>query len=58
MCDAMCDAMCVIGMVHSSGLNVITCVCPQGREDGALIEDWEDPDLSIYKSTDRYGFMQ
>lgn len=28
-----------------------------GREEGAIIEDWEDPDLSIYKSTDRYGFM-
>lgn len=28
-----------------------------GREEGAMIEDWEDPDLSIYKSTDRYGFM-
>lgn len=31
---------------------------PQGREEGAVIEDWEDPDLSVYKSTDRYGFMQ
>ena len=30
---------------------------PQGREEGAVIEDWEDPDLSVYKSTDRYGFM-
>lgn len=30
----------------------------QGRDEGAVIEDWEDPDLSIYKSTDRYGFMQ
>lgn len=29
----------------------------QGRDEGAVIEDWEDPDLSIYKSTDRYGFM-
>lgn len=28
-----------------------------GREEGAEIEDWEDPDLSVYKSTDRYGFM-
>lgn len=28
-----------------------------GREEGAVIEDWEDPDLSVYKSTDRYGFM-
>ena len=31
---------------------------PQGREEGAVIDDWEDPDLSVYKSTDRYGFMQ
>ena len=30
----------------------------KGREEGAVIEDWEDPDLSMYKSTDRYGFMQ
>ena len=30
----------------------------QGREEGAVIEDWEDPDLSVYRSTDRYGFMQ
>lgn len=28
-----------------------------GREEGAAIEDWEDPDFSVYKSTDRYGFM-
>ena len=28
-----------------------------GREEGAVIEDWEDPDLSLYHSTDRYGFM-
>lgn len=34
------------------------CAVPQGREEGAVIEDWEDPDLSLYKSTDRYGFMQ
>ncbi len=30
----------------------------QGREEGAVIEDWEDPDLSLYTTTDRYGFMQ
>ena len=34
------------------------CVIDQGRDEGAVIEDWEDPDLSLYKSTDRYGFMQ
>lgn len=29
----------------------------KGRADDAVIEDWEDPDFSVYKSTDRYGFM-
>ena len=37
---------------------VFNAVFSQGREEGAVIENWEDPDLSIYKSTDRYGFMQ
>ena len=30
----------------------------KGRDEGADITAWEDPDLSIYKCTDRYGFMQ
>ena len=26
----------------------------QGREDGAVIDDWEDPKLEIYHTQDRY----
>ncbi|XP_066974077.1 uncharacterized protein [Macrobrachium rosenbergii] len=28
-----------------------------GREDGAIIVPWEDPELEIYHATDRYGFI-
>ena len=30
----------------------------QGREDGAHIDDWEDPKLELYHAQDRYGFIQ
>ena len=30
----------------------------KGREEGAEIPAWEDPDIELYKCTDRYGFMQ
>jgi USP6 N-terminal-like protein len=30
----------------------------QGREEGAAIDPWEDPDFEVYHVTDRYGFMQ
>ena len=29
-----------------------------GREEGAVIDDWEDPKLEIYHTQDRYGFLQ
>lgn len=29
----------------------------RGREDGAEIDEWEDPSLEIYHTTDRYGFI-
>ena len=29
-----------------------------GREDGAVIVPWEDPEYEIYHATDRYGFIQ
>jgi len=29
----------------------------RGREEGAVIDDWEDPRLEIYHSQDRYGFI-
>ncbi|KAK3884536.1 hypothetical protein Pcinc_011209 [Petrolisthes cinctipes] len=28
-----------------------------GREEGAVIDSWEDPELEIYHTTDRYGFI-
>ena len=28
-----------------------------GREDGAIIDDWEDPKFEIYHKTDRFGFI-
>lgn len=28
-----------------------------GREEGAVIDPWEDPEFEIYHSTDRYGFI-
>ena len=30
----------------------------KGREEGAEVPAWENPDLSLYQCTDRYGFMQ
>lgn len=30
----------------------------RGRGIGAQIDDWEDPDLPLYHTTDRYGFIQ
>jgi hypothetical protein len=29
-----------------------------GRDDGAKIDDWEDPKLEIYHIQDKYGFLQ
>jgi hypothetical protein len=31
---------------------------PQGREEGAQIDLWEDPAFEVYHVTDRYGFIQ
>ncbi|XP_045109450.1 TBC domain-containing protein C215.01-like isoform X2 [Portunus trituberculatus] len=28
-----------------------------GREEGAVIDPWEDPEFEVYHSTDRYGFI-
>ena len=28
-----------------------------GREEGAVIDDWEDPKFEIYHKTDRFGFI-
>jgi len=30
----------------------------KGRDDGVVIDDWEDPKLEIYHTQDRYGFIQ
>lgn len=30
----------------------------QGRQEGVNIDPWEDADYSIYKVTDRFGFLQ
>ena len=30
----------------------------QGREDGAVIDDWEDPKFEIYHTQDRYSYCQ
>ncbi len=29
-----------------------------GREDGAKIDEWEDPKFEVYHKQDRFGFMQ
>lgn len=29
-----------------------------GREEGAVIDPWEDPEFEVYHATDRYGFIQ
>eukprot|EP00118_Oscarella_pearsei_P007335 m.35455 g.35455 ORF g.35455 m.35455 type:complete len:409 (+) comp32123_c0_seq2:190-1416(+) len=29
----------------------------RGREEGAQIDQWEDPNFEVYMSTDRYGFL-
>ena len=29
-----------------------------GREEGAKIDDWEDPKLEYYHKQDRWGFIQ
>lgn len=28
-----------------------------GREEGAIIDPWEDPEFEVYHTTDRYGFI-
>lgn len=30
----------------------------QGRQEGVNIDPWEDANYSIYKITDRFGFLQ
>ena len=30
----------------------------RGREEGAEVPQWENPNLDVYKCKDRYGFMQ
>lgn len=30
----------------------------RGREAGAIIDAWEDPNYELYHKTDRYGFIQ
>lgn len=32
--------------------------CFQGRQEGAEIDPWEDADFTLYKVTDRFGFLQ
>lgn len=32
--------------------------CSQGRQEGAEIDPWEDADFTLYKVTDRFGFLQ
>lgn len=32
--------------------------CFQGRQEGAQIDPWEDADFTLYKVTDRFGFLQ
>ncbi|XP_009574957.1 PREDICTED: USP6 N-terminal-like protein, partial [Fulmarus glacialis] len=29
----------------------------QGRQEGAQIDPWEDADFTLYKVTDRFGFL-
>ena len=29
-----------------------------GRDEGAKIDDWEDPKLEVYHKQDRWGFIQ
>jgi len=38
--------------------NTIVLFCNQGREEGAEIDQWEDPGFEVYHVTDRYGFIQ
>jgi len=30
----------------------------KGREEGAEIDEWEDPEFEVYHVTDRFGFIQ
>ena len=39
-------------------LCLCVCVYFQGRQEGVHIDPWEDADYSIYKVTDRFGFLQ
>ena len=29
-----------------------------GRDEGAVIDEWEDPGFEVYHKKDRYGFIQ
>ena len=52
----------VVAWCHTIG---VVAWCPdlvlarydQGREDGAVIDDWEDPKLEIYHTQDRWGLL-
>jgi len=50
--DAGTGAFLMLGLAHR---------CPfsfQGRQEGAQIDPWEDADFTLYKVTDRFGFLQ
>jgi len=40
--------------------DIVLCdfICTQGRDEGAVIDQWEDPAFEVYHVTDRYGFIQ
>jgi len=56
---ALCCLCCsLLEYMHLSLYVLCTFVCHQGREEGAEIDEWEDPEFEVYHITDRYGFIQ
>lgn len=50
--DADTGAFLVLGPAHRCPF------CFQGRQEGVQIDQWEDADFTLYKVTDRFGFLQ
>jgi len=50
--------ICGIAFLLHTFIRFRDCICNQGRDEGAEIDQWEDPAFEVYHVTDRYGFIQ
>ena len=50
--------MSVLTSKHQSTFVVFNFRYDLGRDEGAQIDEWEDPGFEVYHKKDRYGFIQ